>query len=152
MPAASPLTIRPLEPRDDAQWLTLWFGYYTFYGLVPAQNVAVATWQRFFDPAEPVHCLVAERGGAVVGIAHYIFHRNTGVLNNVCYLQDLFTAPAARGSGVGRALVEAVYAAARAAGSDRVYWQTGHDNAPALALYNKLAPRLNVHVFRQELG
>jgi GNAT superfamily N-acetyltransferase len=94
---------------------------------------------------------VAERDGQLLGLAHHIFHRSTGTIGPVCYLQDLFTAESARGLGVGRALIEAVYAAAAHAGAERVYWQTQYSNTVAMALYDKLATQLAVHVYRKEL-
>jgi GNAT superfamily N-acetyltransferase len=150
------LQIRPVEPHDFEQWLPLWQGYCAFYGrphdpaLLP-DDVTMTTWSRFFDALEPVHAMVAECDGHLFGLAHFIFHRNTGTIGPVCYLQDLFTAEAARGAGVGRNLIEAVYAAARTAGAERVYWQTQHSNLAAMALYDKLATQLAVHVYRKEL-
>lgn len=90
------------------------------------------------DPYEPVHALVAVEGGAVVGLVHYLFHRSTTRLNDVCYLQDLFTNPNHRSRGVGRKLIEAVYDAAKTAGSTRVYWHTYAHNATGRALYDKV--------------
>jgi GNAT superfamily N-acetyltransferase len=97
-----------------------------------------------------VHALVAEAGG-LVGIAHYLFHRSTTRLNEVCYLQDLFTAEELRGRGIGRQLIQAVYAAARAAGSSRVYWQTQVTNALGRALYDKVAEHRGFIVYTHEL-
>jgi len=98
-----------------------------------------------------VHALVAERGGQVLGLAHYLFHRSTTHLSAVCYLEDLFTAPAARGGGIGRALIEAVYDRARAAGVRGVYWQTHESNAVAMRLYDRLAARLGFIVYDKVL-
>jgi GNAT superfamily N-acetyltransferase len=98
-----------------------------------------------------VHALVAESAGRIVGLAHYIFHRSTTRLHDVCYLQDLFTTPDRRGLGVGRQLIEAVYDKARAAGSSRVYWQTHTDNAAGRALYDKVAGHLGFIVYAHEL-
>src|ERR1700759_872484 len=110
------LTVRFVNRGDYPRWLPLWDGYNAFYGrsgpTALAPEITEATWARFFDPAEPVHALVAERGAELLGLAHYLFHRSTTLLADVCYLQDLFTAPAARGHGVGRALIEVVYARA----------------------------------------
>ena len=137
--------IRPLAKTDHDQWLPLWNGYNAFYERVgptalPAE-VTAATWARFFDAYEPMNALVAERDGALLGLVHYIFHRNTTMLGPICYLQDLFTAETARGQGVGRALIEAVYDRAREAGSPRVYWLTHETNHTAMALYDKVATR-----------
>src|SRR4051794_3929605 len=122
------LTVRPVLGADRARWNPLWDGYNAFYGRSGASALDPAitetTWARFFDPGEPVHCLVAERDGELLGIVHYLFHRSTTMIAPVCYLQDLFTSEAARGQGVGRALIEAVYARAAEAGTSRVYWHT----------------------------
>jgi GNAT superfamily N-acetyltransferase len=109
------------------------------------------TWSRFFDAAEPVHCLVAEADGQLLGLVHYIFHRNTWMVSDVCYLEDLFTAPSARGQGVGRALIEAVYDKARIAGVSRVYWMTHETNAQARVLYDKVADAPGFVQYRKQV-
>ncbi|MBE7183361.1 MAG: GNAT family N-acetyltransferase [Methylobacterium mesophilicum] len=147
----STITVRAIEKDDRDRWLPLWQGYLDFYKQPFDGTVADTTWMRFFDPDEPVHAFVAEREGRLVGVTHYIFHRNTWMLNPVCYLQDLFTAPEARGRGVGRRLIEAVYHAAKAAGSPRVYWLTHETNAQAIALYQKIADRSGFIQFRKAL-
>jgi GNAT superfamily N-acetyltransferase len=137
------VVIRPIQPADLTGWLPLWEGYNAFYGrsgatALPAE-VTETTWCRFFDPAEPVFALVAEDDGLLVGLTHYLFHRSTTRIELTCYLQDLFTLPARRGRGIGRALIEGVYAQARAAGIHRVYWQTQETNAAGRLLYDKMA-------------
>lgn len=138
----SEISIRPLSPADYAQWRPLWDGYNAFYGREGStalpEAITQATWERFMEPSEPVHALVAVEGAAVVGLVHYLFHRSTTRLNDVCYLQDLFTALKHRGRGVGRQLIEAVYNAAKTAGSTRVYWHTYADNATGRGLYDKV--------------
>ena len=107
------LNIRPIAPSDYDQWLSLWYGYNAFYGrsgptgLDP--EVTQITWSRFFDAYEPVHALVAEGEGKLLGLTHYIFHRTTISIGPICYLQDLFTIESARGKGVARALINEVY-------------------------------------------
>ncbi|MGA2951828.1 MAG: GNAT family N-acetyltransferase [Caulobacteraceae bacterium] len=139
----TPIIIRPLNRDDRGPWETLWEGYNAFYGrLGPTalpQQITDITWQRIFDPAEPVHALVAESDGQLLGLTHYLFHRSTTALALSCYLQDLFTSEAARGQGVGRALIEGVYVAAKTAGSTWVYWQTHETNRVARTLYDKVA-------------
>ena len=145
--------VRPLRTGDLAAWTPLWDGYNAFYGrsgpTALPDEITRITWARFFDDDEPVHALVAESGGELLGLAHYLFHRSTTAVGLNCYLQDLFTVEAARGRGVGRALIEAVYAQARQAGSPRAYWQTHHTNATALRLYDQVAEHSGFLVYRK---
>ncbi|MEA2712137.1 MAG: hypothetical protein QOK27_98 [Gemmatimonadales bacterium] len=145
------LTVRPVAPTDFARWEALWEGYNTFYERTVPPEITRVTWSRFFDASEPVHALVAEKDGRLVGLVHYLFHRSTSLIGPTCYLQDLFTAEAARGQGVGRALIEAVYERAKAAGSPQVYWQTHETNATAMALYDKVAERSGFLVYENQL-
>src|SRR5689334_1757527 len=139
------VTIRPVSPDDYARWLPLWDGYNAFYGRAGPTaldpEVTRTTWDRFFDADEPMHALVAEEDGTLLGLAHYLYHRSTTSIGPSCYLQDLFTRTEPRGRGIGRALIEAVYAVARAAGSSRVYWQTHETNDTAMRLYDRLAEK-----------
>jgi GNAT superfamily N-acetyltransferase len=146
------IIIRPLTPADRAAWEPLWLGYQAFYKVQIPPATTDETWRRFHDPALPVHALGAYAGDALVGITHYIFHYSCWTSEQSCYLQDLFADPAARGRGVGRALIEAVYAAARAAGSSSVYWLTHETNAEAMVLYNKVAERTGFTRYRKMLG
>lgn len=131
--------VRPVKAGDREQWEPLWDGYNLFYERPDfSPKITDISWTRFLDPDEPMFAAVAEREGRLVGLVHYLFHRSTTMVEDVCYLQDLFTAPEARGEGVGRALIEYVYEQARAAGSTRVYWQT-HENNPARKLYDQVA-------------
>jgi GNAT superfamily N-acetyltransferase len=147
------LLVRPVSRSDYEQWLPLWDGYNAFYGRAGATalspDITGMTWARFFDAYEPVHALVAESAGRLVGLAHYLFHRSTTAIEPVCYLQDLFTDQAARGQGVGGALINEVYAQARRAGASRVYWQTHETNRTAQQLYDKLAERSGFIVYRK---
>ena len=147
--------IRTVHPADRPAWQPLWDGYNAFYGregttaLDPA--ITETTWNRFFDPQEPVFALVAEEQGVLLGLVHYLFHRSTTRIAPVCYLQDLFTAPDERGRGIGRALIGAVYEQARAAGCSRVYWQTHATNDAGRLLYDKLAKHAGFIVYTHEL-
>ena len=145
------ITIRPALSADFPQWLPLWEGYNSFYKRTIPEAVTRATWSSFFDGYEPVYALVAERDGTLTGLVHYLYHRNTAMLGPTCYLQDLFTAQAARGTGTGRALIEAVYAAATAAGAERVYWMTHETNATARSLYDRVAERSGFIQYRKAL-
>ena len=144
-------TVRPVTPTDLSQWEALWEGYNTFYERTVPPEITRMTWSRFFDADEPVHALVAEKDGRLLGLVHYLFHRSTTLIGPTCYLQDLFTTKTARGQGVGRALIEAVYERARNAGSQRVYWQTHETNVTAMALYDKVAERSGFLVYRKKL-
>jgi GNAT superfamily N-acetyltransferase len=116
--------VRAIARDDFVAWESLWNGYNAFYGRSGAtalpELVTRTTWSRFLAADEPVHALVAESDGRVAGLAHYLFHRSTTQLGPSCYLQDLFTSDAARGRGVGRALIAAVAERARAAGAQRL--------------------------------
>ncbi len=151
----SNVIVRDIAQSDYGQWLPLWDGYNAFYERVGPTALPIevtrTTWARFFDPSEPVHALVAERDANLVGIVHYLFHRSTTLLGPICYLQDLFTLPNDRKSGVGRALIEAVYGRAKAAGAARVYWQTHETNHVARQLYDRIAKRSGFIVYRHEL-
>lgn len=135
--------VRPVRRDDYEQWLPLWDGYNAFYKRVGPTaldpEITRITWHRFFDAYEPVHALVAEQDGRLLGLAHYLFHRMTTEIAPYCYLNDLFTSELARGKGVGRALIEAVHVEARRAGSPTLYWLTHETNTTARALYDKVA-------------
>jgi GNAT superfamily N-acetyltransferase len=149
------LSVRFVVREDYEQWLPLWDGYNAFYGRSGATalspEITRMTWARFFDAYEPVHGLVAESNGQLLGLTHYLFHRSTTAIEPVCYLQDLFTNNAARGRGVGSALINRVYEQARLAGSSRVYWQTHQTNLTAMQLYDKVAERSGFVVYRKLL-
>ena len=147
--------IRPVVRGDFAQWLPLWEGYHKFYGrsgaTALAYEVTQMTWARFFDAYEPVHAMVAEHEGKLIGLVHYLFHRTTISIAPTCYLQDLFTAESARGKGIGRKLIDAVYEQARLAGAGRVYWLTHETNSTAMLLYDKVADRSGFVVYRKNM-
>ncbi|MDQ3024887.1 MAG: GNAT family N-acetyltransferase [Pseudomonadota bacterium] len=126
-----------LSPEDRGPWETLARGYKEFYKTPTSDAEYSAAWKRLLSQ-DGVLALGAKSGGELVGIAHFLFH-TTVWAQKVCYLQDLFTAPAARGRGAARALIEAVAASAREQGATRYYWMTQADNAVARALYDKVA-------------
>lgn len=150
-----PVLVRPISESDFHAWLPLWEGYNAFYGRTGstalAGEITQATWQRFFDPNEPVFGMVAEQDGGLIGLTHCLYHRSTTRLELTCYLQDLFTAASARGRGVGRALIEAVCEQARLAGIKRVYWQTHETNAAGRLLYDKVAGHFGFIVYARDV-
>jgi GNAT superfamily N-acetyltransferase len=149
------LRIRPITHIDFEAWLPLWDGYNAFYGRQGETaldlNITQTTWERFLNSNEPVNAFVAEQNGQLVGLVHFIFHRSTTRLNDVCYLQDLYVNKDLRGTGIGRQLIKAVYDAALKAGSTRVYWQTQDSNIVGRALYEKVAKHLGFIVYSHEL-
>ena len=152
---ATPVLVRPAEQDDFAAWQPLWNGYNAFYGregetALPTE-ITRATWQRFFDPSEPVFALVAVSDGELVGLAHYLYHRSTTRLELTCCLRDLFTRESERGRGIGRLLIEGVYQMAKTAGVKRVYWQTHETNAAGRLLYDKMAKHAGFIVYGQEV-
>jgi len=153
MPAE--IIIRSVTPSDYDQWLPLWDGYNEFYGrsgpTALSPEITSVTWQRFFDADEPVYALVAEQDGKLIGLTHYLYHRSTTAIGLNCYLQDMFTTPAALGKGVARALINCVYEQANLASSPRVYWQTHETNNTAMLLYDKVAERSGFIVYRKLL-
>ena len=143
------LVIRPVATDDEAAWRRLWTAYLAFYETVLPEDIYRSTFTRLTGGgANEFAGLLAVLDGKPVGLAHYLFHRSCWTINNVCYLQDLYTSESARGHGVGRALIEAVYAAAATAGAQRVYWQTHETNATAMRLYDRVAERSGFVVYR----
>ena len=132
--------IRRIEARDEQRWRELWDGYCRFYEREPAPAINDHTWKRLRDAASPVHGIVAEEAGRVIGIANYIIHENTSTLTPVCYLQDLFVDPTLRAGGVGKQLIDWLVAEMKAQGWSRRYWNTKENNYRARGLYDKYTP------------
>ena len=133
------ITIRPLRENDRNAWCRLWTGYLEYYESSVPKEVYETTFARLLgdDPTMP-RGLIAERDGKPVGLTHFFFHPHAWRVERVCYLQDLYSAAEARGTGVGRALIEAVYAAADAEGAPSVYWTTQHFNEAGRRLYDRI--------------
>ena len=127
----------PLTIADRAAWERLARGYKHFYGTPTSDAEFDVAWHRLLGH-DGIFGLGARIDGELVGIAHYLFHTGVWAPSN-CYLQDLFTAPAARGKGVARALIDAVAAAAQQQGASRFYWMTQEQNTTARILYDKIA-------------
>ena len=135
-------TIRPLEntAEDHAQWLELWHDYLVFYESNVSDETNAHNWAGFHDANSPLDALAAfDADGKMLGIAQTVMHESTWSVAPRCYLNDLYTIPAARGQGVARALIEAVYAMAKARGCAKVHWLTHESNVTAQSLYNQLA-------------
>lgn len=134
------LIIRPVTAADQADWRRLWSAYLDYYETSVEDAIYVSSFARLLgDDPRDFSGLVAELDGRLVGLTHYLFHRHGWKIEDSCYLQDLYASPEVRGHGVGRALIDAVYAAADAAGSPGVYWLTQDFNATARILYDDVA-------------
>lgn len=134
-----PFSVRALRADDRTQWAELWTDYLTFYESSVDPEVYDMTFSRLLgDDPQDFTALVAEQDGRLVGLTHYLFHRHAWKVENVCYLQDLYARPETRGTGVGRALIEAVYTAADANGTPTVYWLTQDFNDTARKLYDRI--------------
>ena len=133
--------IRDIRKEDRPNWEPLWAGNHAFYESTLASEISDATFARFLDPHSNLFALVAERDddGALLGIVQCVLHDHGWSQKKFCYLEDLFVAPETRGAGVGRALIEAVYARADANDWGRVYWLTHETNATARRLYDQIA-------------
>ncbi|WEK09887.1 MAG: GNAT family N-acetyltransferase [Candidatus Pseudomonas colombiensis] len=147
----SQIQIRPVTPADHTAWLPLWQAYLRFYNTELPEAVTQSTWQRVLDASEPTHAALAWDGEQAVGLVHFIYHRSNWSIENSCYLQDLLVAPEQRGTGVGRQLIEFVYAQAKADGCCKVHWLTHETNATAIQLYERIAERPGFIQFRKGL-
>jgi len=131
--------IRPPTPEDRPAWDALWRDYLAFYETTLPPEIFEAQWARLMsDDDTTMRGLLLEVDGAPRGLVHYHFHVHGWKLTRVCYLQDLFVRPDLRGTGAGRALIEAVYARADAHGCPDVYWMTQEHNDVARRLYDRI--------------
>ncbi|HEX4505047.1 MAG TPA: GNAT family N-acetyltransferase [Alphaproteobacteria bacterium] len=146
------IQIKALRADDREGWFPLWRGYQAFYEVDIAETVTEATWSRMLDRSEPMHGALAMLEGKPVGLVHFLFHRSTWTIGAVCYLQDLFVAPGARGQGIGEKLIGYVYDVAREAGSPEVYWLTHETNRTAMKLYDRIADRPGFVQYSRTLG
>jgi GNAT superfamily N-acetyltransferase len=143
--------IRPIGDDERAAWEPLWRAYLTFYETTLEPTIIDTTWARLNDPAEPMFALGAYVDRKLTGITHYLFHRSAWSISDSCYLQDLYVAASARGSGLGRALIDAVTQKAREAGSSRLYWHTHESNRTAQTLYDKVATLSGFIQYRKDV-
>jgi GNAT superfamily N-acetyltransferase len=146
------IEIRPLRDQDHTAWMPLWKGYQAFYETDIPPDVSAVTWARLLDPDEPMGGALAWNGARPVGLVHHIRHRSCWTIGDYVYLQDLFVAENTRGLGIGRALIEHVYAFALAQGCSRVHWLTQHTNTDAMKLYDRIADRSGFVQYRKLLG
>jgi len=146
------IMIQPIRESDMEAWLPLWKAYQRFYEIDIPETVSLQTWARLLDPDEPMHAFLAWRGDQVLGFAHSVYQRSTWTSADNCYLQDLFVVKAARGYGVGRALIEQVYAHAKRKQATRVHWLTHETNHAGRQLYDRVAQRSGFIQYRKALA
>jgi GNAT superfamily N-acetyltransferase len=130
------IIIRDAKLEDETRWRKLWADYITFYGVSIAPDITDMTWRRIFDPASAIFMRVAEVNGEVMGFALCLTHEGTWIRTPDCYLEDLFVDAAARGKGVGRALLDDLISLCKERGWARLYWHTEETNATARKLYD----------------
>jgi GNAT superfamily N-acetyltransferase len=150
-PPGSPLALRSFSAPDYADWLPIWKKYQSFYKTAIPEETSRVSFSRMLDPAEPMFGAFAINAGRILGFAHWIFHRSNWTIGDYCYLQDLYVEEDARGLGVGRSLIEHVYAEAKQAGCSRVHWLTHESNAHAMLLYDRIAERSGFVQYRKPL-
>lgn len=133
------IAVRDARPADETDWRRLWAGYLAFYRVELAPEVTSDVWRRILDPAAPLFCRVAADAGRIIGFAVCVMHAGTWSPAPVCYLEDLFVDPAARGAGAGAALIQDLIDRGRRDGWRRLYWHTHADNRTARRLYDRFA-------------
>ncbi|WP_152987254.1 GNAT family N-acetyltransferase [Pseudomonas sp. TTU2014-080ASC] len=144
-----PVEIRPVSAADLEAWKPLWHGYQRFYMTEIDAATSEVTWQRFLDPNEPVNAALAWHEGKAIGLVQWIYHRSTWTQGDYCYLQDLFISKETRSNGVGRQLIEYVYAQAKEHGCSRTYWLTHESNSKAMLLYERIAEKSGFIQYRK---
>lgn len=136
MTNATSVTVRPAQPKDEARWRELWADYLTFYELALDPDITASTWAKALSADSAIFMRVAEMEGQVVGFTLSLTHEGTWIRHLECYLEDLYVDASARGSGVGRALLDDLVALCRENNWSRLYWHTAEDNATARKLYD----------------
>lgn len=131
------IVIRDVAEGDEAAWRRLWAGYTRFYQTDVPESATAATWRRMLDPQAPLFGRLAERDGHIVGFAVCVLHAGTWTVVPICYLEDLYVDPAARGQGVATALIQDLIERGRGHGWSRLYWHTHTGNAAARRVYDK---------------
>ncbi len=147
----SPTRIRDFCAADYGDWLVLWKAYLAFYKSNIPDEVSRIAFSRMLDATEPTFGAFATSGDRILGMTHWILHRSNWTVGDYCYLQDLYVLEGSRGLGIGRSLIEHVYAQATKAGCSRVYWLTHESNSNAMLLYDKIADRSGFVQYRRIL-
>jgi len=144
------ISIRPLKDQDQPQWRRLWTAYLAFYETTLPDQVFETAFSRLLSPGvNEFQGLIAESAGHPVGLAHFVYHRTLWAVQDTCYLMDLFCDPSARGQGVGRQLIEAVFTKANSDGIPSIYWQTQEFNYKGRMLYDKIGEKTSFIVYEK---
>jgi GNAT superfamily N-acetyltransferase len=146
------MVMRMADLKDEIVWRSLWIQYLTSDASVVDPDVTDRTWARLADPAQPLYAVLAFCDGSPVGLAHFVFHLSSWEINETCYLEDLFVIPTYRRRGHAQALIHFVQHEARRRNSYQVYWRTNVSNAPAIALYDRIAMRSPVRMYHVPTG
>ncbi|WP_182406691.1 GNAT family N-acetyltransferase [Psychrobacter sp. GP33] len=145
------IQIVPLTHYDYDAWLTLWQGYLTFYETTLPLETTNTTWKKIIDSNVPIYGFGAWQDNTLIGFTHVVLHPNTWNTTECCYLEDLYVNESVRGQGIGRMLIEYVYAFATEKGCNRVYWHTQESNTSARALYKNIATETDMMQYRKNL-
>lgn len=151
-PSTHQFIIRTLREADRPSWQPLWEAYLRFYRAELDGRVTDSAFARLCDPASGLLGLIAvspDGGGA--GLAHLVLQPTTWDTAPTCYMEDLYVAPAARGTGLARRLIESAYELAAAGGASRVYWHTQQFNGPGRSLYDTVADLQSWVVYEHDL-
>lgn len=146
------MQLRRVTSQDIEGWMALWGAYQEFYKVSLSAELSRLTFSRLLDENEAMGCFVMDTGEELVGFVHYIFHRSTWTAGDYCYLQDLFVKSERRSEGLGKQLIEAVYAEAERQRCSRVYWLTHETNDAARKLYDQVADNVGFIQYRKNLG
>jgi GNAT superfamily N-acetyltransferase len=134
---------RPAAAADREVWEELFRGYCDFYERPSSAAGRDRVWE--WIGAGTIRCLLAAPAaapdGAPIGLAHLRPCPSPLRAAMTGYLDDLFVAPSARGTGAYDALVDGIRALATAEGWATVRWITAPDNARAQAAYERVATR-----------
>src|SRR5947209_13827355 len=131
------LDIRRLQTSDRSAWERMFRAYLDFYGTSIEPAAYDDAWSALLADSK-IHARTAWVDGRMSGLAHFLVHGHSHA-NDLCYLQDLFTAPEARGRGVARALIAYVTEWARARHCSGLCWQTHVSNMRARGVYAQVA-------------
>ena len=144
------LSIRDLQKSDHDRWKQLWTAYLRFYETNVSESVYFTAFESLTSKNKfEFQGIVAEQEGEIIGLAHFLFHRNLWSKQDTCYLGDLFVDPLIRGNGVGRRLIEEVSERAKMSNVSGIYWLTQEFNYKGRMLYDQIAKKTQFIVYEK---